>query len=186
MKLSIEIIAVAIAIQLNVPCFAERGRVTGIIDGDTIAVRIDGVQQRIRLAEIDAPEKGQPYANAAKRMLSDLAYRREADVKIIDHDRYGRIVARVTVDGRDLSIEMVRSGMAWRFAYFSLDPKIAAAEADAKTERRGLWAQRAPVPPWKFRQDNPTAVVGAPPPRAMPDRHATPGARIYGGDAASP
>ena len=56
-------------------------RVVGISDGDTITV-LDAAntQQKIRLAAIDAPEKGQPFGNRSKENLSRLVYGKEARV----------------------------------------------------------------------------------------------------------
>ena len=50
------------------------GRVVFISDGDTISVMRDGRAEKVRLHGIDAPEKGQPFSNRAKRFVSDLVY----------------------------------------------------------------------------------------------------------------
>src|SRR6185312_619072 len=50
------------------------GRVVGITDGDTLTVLTDRQQTKVRLAEIDTPESGQPYGSRARQALSDLAF----------------------------------------------------------------------------------------------------------------
>ena len=90
--------------------------VVGISDGDTLTARCatDGAPQTItvRLAEVDAPEKAQPYGARSKQNLSALCFRKSAEVRRISLDRYGRTVAHVTCDGRDASEVQVRAGLA--------------------------------------------------------------------------
>ena len=73
------------------------GRVVEISDGDTLTV-LDGAQRqvRVRLAEIDTPESGQPYGDRARQALSDLAFGRAVRVVVVDTDRYGRTVGGST------------------------------------------------------------------------------------------
>jgi endonuclease YncB( thermonuclease family) len=46
---------------------------------------------------------------------------------------------------------MVADGMAWHYARYSKDAGLAAAQRDAQAAKRGLWADKAPVPPWEWR-----------------------------------
>ena len=65
------------------------GKVIGIADGDTFTLLTTDKQQvKIRLAEIDAPESGQPYGNESKQALSDLIFGK--DVRVVEQttDRY--------------------------------------------------------------------------------------------------
>lgn len=62
------------------------GRITGIVDGDTINVLILAKRQfRVRLAFVDAPEKGQAFGQRAKAAMSELLFGK--DVKLRPHDR---------------------------------------------------------------------------------------------------
>jgi micrococcal nuclease len=72
-----------------------------------------------------------------------------------DVDRYGRLVARVYVGGEDVSLALVRSGLAWHYTKYSRDPELAEAEMAAKGAQLGLWSRSAPTPPWEFRQSAP-------------------------------
>lgn len=81
-----------------------------------------------------------------------MCFRKPATVRAQTRDRYGRAVARVSCDGIGANAEMVRLGMAWAFTQTPTDPGIKAIEMGARTERRGLWADREPVAPWNWRQ----------------------------------
>lgn len=134
------------------------GRVVGVTDGDTLTVLDAANQQhKIRLAGIDCPEKAQPYGQAAKQSLSDQVFGRDVAVEAGKTDKYGRAVGKVRVDGRDANLEQLRRGLAWHYKRFeneqSLDDRLAyrAAEEEARTSRRGLWVDPAPVAPWDWR-----------------------------------
>ncbi len=123
-------------------------RVTRVADGDTLeAVTNDGRRVRIRLEGIDCPESGQPFSQLARNFTRQLAFDKNVAVKAFDVDRYGRLVARVTIEGKDLSVELVSAGFASHYTIFSFDPKLAEAEERAKKERRGMWGNGPPSRP---------------------------------------
>jgi micrococcal nuclease len=128
--------------------------VVGISDGDTITVLVDRQQLRIRLHGIDAPEKGQPYSDAAKRYLSAGTHKRTIRIVNKGKDRYGRTLAvlYLPTDAGDLDVnaDMVNTGLAWSYRQFSKD--YAANEDAARRDRRGLWQDPHPVPPWQWRK----------------------------------
>lgn len=132
------------------PAFS--GRVVGIADGDTLTVLADQVPHKIRLAEIDAPEKKQAFGEKAKQSLADLCFNQRACVSAGKTDRYGRTVARVVCQGEDASMHQVRAGLAWAYTRYLSDPAIALAEALAHDAGSGLWADPNPVPPWLYRK----------------------------------
>ena len=128
------------------------GKVVAVLDGDSLMV-LDGRQQvEVRLHGVDAPEGGQAYGNVCKRTLSNLVFGRTAAVQVIEIDRFKRSVSRVTVDGRDVGLEMIRAGCAWHYRQYSNDASYAAAEEEARRARRGLWQDAKPVPPWTYRR----------------------------------
>lgn len=129
------------------------GRVVAVADGDTITVLRDREQIKIRLYGIDAPEDGDPYSRVAKRRTSDLVLGREVRIEVAGTDRYGRLIARVTTDdGRGLGQQLVRDGLAWWYSkYAPRDAELERLEAEARSARRGLWADQNPVPPWDAR-----------------------------------
>lgn len=135
------------------------GRVVGIADGDTLTL-LDAskTQHKIRLAGIDSPEKGQAFGQVCKKSLSDLAYDRVATVESSKLDRYGRVIGKVFVDGRDVSLEQLRRGCGWHYKKYqneqSLNDRLTynGAEESARASRAGLWADQVPAPPWDWRQ----------------------------------
>jgi endonuclease YncB( thermonuclease family) len=131
-----------------------RGRVIGITDGDTLTLLTERRQQvRIRLAEIDTPERGQPYATRARQSLAELAFGKTVRVAVRDTDRYGRTAGRVYAGSLDVNAAMVRRGAAWVYRRYSDDPALLRLERTARAERRGLWGlpQAERVPPWEWR-----------------------------------
>lgn len=135
------------------------GRVVGISDGDTLKVLTSDQQEvKVRLGGIDTPEKAQPFGKVAKQVLSDAAFGREATVEVLARDRYGRVVGRVVVAGRDLNLMQLQEGMAWYYAQYERDlpadlrTPYREAEARARGEGRGLWQDPTPTPPWEWRQ----------------------------------
>ena len=105
-----------------------------VIDGDTIHVR----RVRVRLFGMDAPELTQRGGWKARSHLIACAGGRGVVVEPIDIDCYGRVVARVWLGPVDLSEKMVRDGYARGISTWCTD--YAAAEFDARRNRRGLWA----------------------------------------------
>lgn len=138
------------------PAFATiSGRVVGIADGDTLTVLDDKHQQhKIRLAEIDAPEKKQPFGSRSRQSLADICFQKLASVVEQGRDKYGRTIGRITCAGVDANAEQVRRGMAWVYDRYVTDRSLYRLQDDAKRERRGLWADRDPVPPWRWRRAN--------------------------------
>jgi endonuclease YncB( thermonuclease family) len=131
------------------------GQVVNVSDGDTLVVLRDGnVQEKVRLAEIDCPEKNQPFGQAAKRFTTNQAARKVVIVEVRDRDRYGRTVGEILFpDGKSLNRELVKAGYAWWYRKYSTDESFGELERQAQVARKGLWADRNPVPPWEWRRD---------------------------------
>ena len=141
-----------LVLALSSPVFAWEGLVVGVVDGDTIDVIDQGkVRHRLRLAQIDAPEKKQPFGQKSKELLSLLTYQKSCEIDVIDTDRYGREVAQVACDGVDVNIEQVRAGMAWAYVKYVRDAQYLEAEKAARSIRTGLWADQNPIAPWEWR-----------------------------------
>jgi micrococcal nuclease len=123
-----------------------------IVDGDTLRVRCDDKPPiTIRLAEIDAPEKAQPFGTRSRQHLAKLCFQQQAEIRPLTTDRYGRMVARVTCAGTDANAAQVSAGMAWAFTKYLTDSSIKQLEQQAREARRGLWSDPSPVPPWDWR-----------------------------------
>ena len=106
------------------------GKVVHIADGDTLTILVGQERLKIRLAEIDAPEKAQPYGNKAKKALGELAFGKQARVVEVDRDRYGRIVGRVYVGTLDVNAALVRLGVAWVYDRYATDQSLYRLQAE--------------------------------------------------------
>jgi endonuclease YncB( thermonuclease family) len=128
------------------------GKVVGIADGDTLTIRTASKHQhRIRLAEIDAPEKRQPFGKRSKQSLSDLCFGKQAKVTPRVIDRYKRTVAHINCAGVDVSAEQVGRGMAWVYRRYARNHNLYILEHNARVAKRGLWADPNPTTPWEWR-----------------------------------
>src|SRR5690606_34203817 len=112
----------------------------------------DFQQVKIRLAEIDAPEKKQPFGSRSRQSLGELCHEKRAEVRIVDVDRYKRIVGRVSCAGVDANATQVRRGMAWVYDHYVKDKTLYRLQDEARGAGRGLWADSAPIPPWNWRK----------------------------------
>jgi len=132
------------------------GKVVSVADGDTLTILAAGNRQiRVRLNAIDAPEKNQAYGQRAKQALSDLCFGKVATVHVSGYDRYKRALGDVYCDNAFANALMVSLGMAWVYRQYSNDPKLLELESQARAQRRGLWSDAHPVPPWDFRRKKP-------------------------------
>lgn len=130
--------------------------VVAIADGDTLTAHCEsqGETQSIivRLSQIDAPEKRQPWGNRSREHLAALCFNKPATVREEARDRNRRMVARVVCDGVDANAEQVREGMAWVFDRYVTDRSLYAVQEDARATKRGLWSDPDPVAPWEWRK----------------------------------
>lgn len=130
-----------------------QGEVVRILDGDTVEVLAPNkTTQRVRLANIDAPERRQAFGERAKQALADLSFRQQVDVLDQGGDRYGRRIGVLMVNGENVNAQMVKRGMAWVYERYNSDPELPALERAARAARVGLWADANPVAPWEFRR----------------------------------
>ncbi len=134
-------------------------RVVSVADGDTITVLDSSkTQHRIRLAGIDAPERGQPFGTRSRENLAKWVFRRDVIVEWHKKDRYGRLVGVVLVDGDDVNLEQVRAGLAWWYRDYAKEQRpedrevYELAEKAAREKKRGLWADPKPIAPWEWRR----------------------------------
>lgn len=135
---------------------APDGTVVHVDDGDSFRVAMHGEEVRVRIAEIDAPEAGQPYGDRAREVLAGLIGGRVIRIDEVDQDRYGRVVARVEANGFDVGAEMVRRGAARVYRSYATSASLYALENEARAARRGLWAlpEAEREAPWSWRRRN--------------------------------
>ena len=122
-------------------------------DGDTLTVRDGDTKTTLRLAEVDAPERTQPYSQVSRRNLEALCRNAKAvEVTPVNTDRYGRTVAHVRCDGVNVNWRQVEDGLAWCYQRYLKHPaECLPREKAAREAKKGLWSEADPQAPWEFR-----------------------------------
>ncbi|CAM3042978.1 thermonuclease family protein [Dichelobacter nodosus] len=118
-----------------------KGLVIGIYDGDTIKILdSNNIQYKIRLADIDAPESGQPFGNRAKQRLQKLVSHQNITAICREKDRYKRNVCTVyNASGIDVNADLVMSGSAWVYTQYNKRSDLPDLQIQAQTKKIGLW-----------------------------------------------
>jgi micrococcal nuclease len=131
------------------------GKVTRVIDGDTIDVLLSSGTIRVRLHGVDAPERDQPGGSAATAWLAQQVSSQQVMLEPISQDQYDRMVAVVHVQDRRINRELVRAGHAWAYRQYMRrnDEDLCEVEERARRKGVGLWAAVAHAP-WEFRATN--------------------------------
>jgi endonuclease YncB( thermonuclease family) len=143
---------------LSVQALAWEARVVAVADGDTITVEPPqgGDRVKVRFHGIDCPETKQPYGQTAKGFVSQAVLFKTVDVQPSPQgkDRYGRIVAVVDIPGVGILQErLLEAGLAWVYPQYCKDCGAwEAMEAEARSQRRGLWVDKESLPPWIWRK----------------------------------
>lgn len=133
------------------------GKASKIIDGDTFDLLLtDKTTRRIRLFEIDCPERTQAYYRVAKDHLGTLLRNATLTVEIRDTDRYGRTVGIVWANQQNVNEAMLSAGLAWHYTRYDNTPQWQVLENTARQNRAGLWADPHAVAPWLFKSPNRT------------------------------
>ena len=133
------------------------GVIFAVIDGDTVLFKPDHYESRaflkIRLADIDAPERDQSHGPAATRALSALVLHRRAEVETVATDAYGRKIAHIRVGAVWINQALVQRGHAWTSTRYRRDAILVKAQNEARSAGRGLWRDAAATPPWVWRRE---------------------------------
>lgn len=138
---------------LPVAAYDFDGKVVGVSDGDTITVLHCGSPIKVRLADIDCPEKKQSFGTVAKQFTSQLVFNKEVHIIDKGKDRYSRTIGEVILpNGISLNRELVKAGYAWQYKKYSKDQEINYLEQQAKVSKVGLWATSYVEAPWDFRK----------------------------------
>lgn len=137
-----------------------------VSDGDTLNVqkvengKFVGEIVKIRMFGIDAPEKTQDYGIESKQALEKLVNGKTLEIEEKNRDRYGRTVAVVYVNGKNVNEEMVKNGNAWWYQeYDKKDTKMQAYQENAKKNKLGLFGKKGYVEPWNYRKEKKAAIT---------------------------
>jgi len=122
--------------------------VVDVFDGDTIIVSLGGRAEIIRLFGVDSPEKEQPFGLEARTFTSNLVSGKVIRVEPIEKSRYEMV--KVYVDDKCLNEELLRAGYAWYDLSGSIDANWVDMEQQARYDKKGLWSEDNPVPPWEY------------------------------------
>ncbi|WP_137528631.1 thermonuclease family protein, partial [Escherichia coli] len=92
------------------------------------------------------------YGRWSEKIMKSLVAGKTVTVTYFQRDRYGRILGQVYApDGMNVNQFMVRAGAAWVYEQYNTDPVLPVLQGEARQQKRGLWAESAPVPPWVWR-----------------------------------
>jgi hypothetical protein len=83
--------------------------------------------------------------------LAALIFGKTVVIKKTGKDRYGRSLGFIFVDSMDVNAQMIEDGWAWHYKKYNDEERLASLEDEARAEKRGLWADPNPLPPWEFR-----------------------------------
>ncbi|MGC1632159.1 MAG: thermonuclease family protein [Gelidibacter sp.] len=140
---------------ISISCFSQTftGKVVGIMDGDTFKLlTADSTVIKVRLANIDCPEKKQAFSAKATAFTSKAIFGKTVRVKVQSKDRYKRYIANVNYDDNlSLCHELVKNGWAWHYVQYSKDKTLQQMEDKARKSKIGLWQDSNPVAPWEWR-----------------------------------
>lgn len=150
--------AAIIAVMLAVSAQAStiQGRVTHVTDGDTLWVKPSGGGEAldVRIQGIDAPESCQDYGHTSQQALSSHVLHKTVTLTTKARDKYGRVIAKVSLGNQDIGAWMVKSGHAWSYHFHKSAGPYAKEETVARQAGRGLWGYGQPQEPREFRKRN--------------------------------
>ncbi len=129
------------------------GKVIKVSDGDTITLLTDDkVSHKVRLNDIDAPEKKQPFGSKSRDNLASYIAGEIVTVRYKSKDRYGRVLGTIYFDNLDINLQQVKNGYAWVYKQYSKNQIYYKEEQKARDLKKGLWIEKEPIAPWEFRK----------------------------------
>lgn len=130
------------------------GKVIHVKDGDTFVLLLKNNSQiTIRLAYIDCPEKGQDYYQKAKDFTKQMIAGSTITCQILKKEKYQRYLAVAFLpDSSQLNELLVRNGLAWDYAQYSKNTRMAYLQKLAQKQKLGIWQLPNPTPPWVYRK----------------------------------
>ena len=144
--------------SLHVVAEVVSGTVVAVHDGDTISLKTQSEEKKIRLASIDAPELNQPFGIESRDMLRALVLGKQVQVDYSKRDKYSRLVGKVLLNSDDINLKQVQLGAAWVHREYLKEMPLQEralyleAEAQSKDSAAGLWRDGEVVAPWIWRK----------------------------------
>lgn len=146
-------LATALVLACSLPVFALE--ITYFYDGDTVKVTDGNKAYKLRLTDIDAPERTQEYGLKSRRALMQLCKNASVQVQLLGVDKYQRKLGKLACNNQDVSFYMLENGYAWFYHQYSSDSALELAEMEARDNKRGLWKAKQQTPPWVWRKNHP-------------------------------
>jgi endonuclease YncB( thermonuclease family) len=123
-------------------------------DGDTVKIKDGSYEYKLRLTDIDAPERNQTYGLKSRRALMQFCKNASVNVYISGTDKYQRSLGKLHCNSLDASEFMVKNGHAWFNRKYSMDYMLALQEDEARKNKLGLWQAQQQTPPWVWRKNH--------------------------------
>lgn len=127
------------------------GKCVKVVDGDTLIIECEKNRKTVNIEGIDAPELGQPWGKEVRGFVRDMVRGEDVEIEVVEGEG-DTVVARVTVNGTDLSEMLVSRGLAW-VPEGSVDAELVSLGTKARELPCGLWVDSQPEPPWEFRAE---------------------------------
>jgi endonuclease YncB( thermonuclease family) len=101
----------------------------------------------IRVLNVDAPELNQAFGLKAKDSLTNLIQDKTISIAVLKTDLYGRLLAKVSFQGRALDSLLVANGWAWCYAKYNRNEMLPELQQMAVQSAKGLWQSQQAIPP---------------------------------------
>lgn len=135
----------------------DKYHLTRVQDGDSVILCCDRNHDTfiVRLKDIDAPEKNQPFAKSSKSYLNSLIENKPLTLVGNKKDRYGRLLADIVINDKSINTKMIKTGHAWVWRY-SNNQRLQSLQKQAQKQKKGLWAlpESQRIEPWQWRKNN--------------------------------
>ncbi|TSC88229.1 MAG: Micrococcal nuclease [Microgenomates group bacterium Gr01-1014_7] len=129
----------------NISYFPKKGKVKRVVDGDTVVLENGSI---VRYVGITAPETNEPFEKESTEENKRLVEGKSVSLEYDNYkgDKFGRILAYLFIDGKNVSIELARKGLAQVVIYQHKKPFIYAkelqkAQEEAKKKKLGIWSK---------------------------------------------
>ena len=129
--------------------------ITYFYDGDTVKIKDSAHEYKLRLTDIDAPERNQTDGLKSRRALMQFCKNASVKVYISGVDKYQRHLGKLHCNNVDASVFMIKNGHAWFNRRYSADYTLDFTEQDARKNGLGLWKAKQQTPPWVWRKNHP-------------------------------
>ena len=155
-------------VHADEPIGTVNGIVTSTTDGSHITVNNNGTEIFVQLHCIDAPiitkirrnepwlsKPGQRFAGRSFMALAKKVLHKQGRLEIMRMDSRQNAIGVLSIEGRNINLEMVAEGWAWANVHKQHHPapqEYVLAEEKARARKAGLWIDENPIPPWEFKK----------------------------------